>query len=1029
MIQLYNNMEFELDKNTYNNFKKMVSSCMNNNDYELEVRFGKYNNKNSFSPGIDYNKFKQILEELYSNNKFKYLEDYEVLSICYSSEKSHLCKYAKHKESIKKICQNEKYIDDNVYFLEKVKKVDSLDIEDYDIRVEKSNEIKLGPEIQDKIINNNEKFYRYKKRYSFESIDSNFRIDLTITKNSPNYDDYKKGITGFSSFRESNILYKPNNFEIEIEYLPNTEILSTKKLNSAEQIDELTKNFLNNINFILKYLQGTQFPMSKSTQDYIFNQYINSFLINDSNKDTIFTLPRNKKNYFIGADTTILKAENLIKKEDVSHDSNYINDKYPNDYAVTVKADGERILVFITNDGYMYLINNRIDFKDTGLRFDKDIGNTLIDAEYIEETNTLLAFDLLFFNGIDYRTRILYRLGTQDAELPESRYERLNVLVEKIKIMRNKYASNLRSSLNIVLKKHYFPIVEKKDIFKISTQLWNKRLVDFNYNIDGLIYTPRNEAYHNVENGFRWKNNLKWKPLNLTSIDFFIQIKKDQENRDIIKPYRYYDEKIKGYKVKYYKTLILKVGQRIGNKYVPKHFNPLSGSEYREDIECFVARIFTDEDKKIYASNDLDDIKEEILDNNIVEFIYDKQQPTNFEWVPIRIRHDKTEIFKKTGSISNTANDIVIATSIWNSYHEYDGKLLDENIFEIIENNFFYQRMKEELDNKVSKYYNKDDTIEERSKSLDSNIRNFNNYVKHILYKAVVQQYKNKSGINDISLLDLGGGKGGDLPKYVANNIKQVHVIDNDKVNINNLNIRYNALDVNQQAVLKQLVTYIGDFTKLMNNGDASVNKDLASKNKLINFYKTSGFNIFNIISCQFAMHYAFKDEISMRGFIHNVFNNLPIGGMFFGTCFDGKKLFNVLKENKGYLSGSINDKNIYEIKMDTKNTFKNVGTEIDFKFSSISDNFITEYLVNFDYLLEVLKQDYDIRLITDEEAKEMDLNSGLGSFKDFYDIQNKLTLDETEQQLVFNYNYFIFKKVGTGDGKTIAKWNKMLEM
>jgi hypothetical protein len=176
-------------------------------------------------------------------------------------------------------------------------------------------------------------------------------------------------------------------------------------------------------------------------------------------------------------------------------------------------------------------------------------------------------------------------------------------------------------------------------------------------------------------------------------------------------------------------------------------------------------------------------------------------------------------------------------------------------------------------------------------------------------------------------------------------------------------------------------------------------------------------------------MHYAFKDEVSMRGFIHNIFNNLPIGGMFFGTCFDGKKLFNLLKNNKGYLSGNINDKKIYEIKMDTKNTFKNVGTEIDFKFSSISDNFITEYLVNFDYLLEILKQDYDIRLITDEEAKEMDLNNGLGSFKDFYDIQNKLTLDETEQQLVFNYNYFIFKKVGTGDGKTIAKWNKMLEL
>ena len=68
-------MDFELEKNIYNSFKKMISSCINNSKYELEVRFGKYNNNNnSFSPGVDYKNFKKILEELYSNKNFKYLE-------------------------------------------------------------------------------------------------------------------------------------------------------------------------------------------------------------------------------------------------------------------------------------------------------------------------------------------------------------------------------------------------------------------------------------------------------------------------------------------------------------------------------------------------------------------------------------------------------------------------------------------------------------------------------------------------------------------------------------------------------------------------------------------------------------------------------------------------------------------------------------------------------------------------------------------------------------------------------------------
>ena len=53
-------MDFELEKNTYNSFKKMISSCIKKKDHELEVRFGKYNNNNnSFSPGVNYEQFKK----------------------------------------------------------------------------------------------------------------------------------------------------------------------------------------------------------------------------------------------------------------------------------------------------------------------------------------------------------------------------------------------------------------------------------------------------------------------------------------------------------------------------------------------------------------------------------------------------------------------------------------------------------------------------------------------------------------------------------------------------------------------------------------------------------------------------------------------------------------------------------------------------------------------------------------------------------------------------------------------------------
>ena len=206
--------------------------------------------------------------------------------------------------------------------------------------------------------------------------------------------------------------------------------------------------------------------MSISSENNVFNEYVNSFLINDSNKDTIFSLPVNKKNFFLAADTCILKAENLIKKDDIEHNYNYINSKYPNDYAVTVKADGERVLLFINSNGYTYLVNNRIDFEDTGLRFDKDVGNTLMDGEFLKY-KYLFIIRSLFFNNVDYRTRI-FRLGSQDA-FPESRYEKLTTLLEKLKIMK-KYASNYKSSFNISLKT-LFSSRRKEKYIKLSTEL------------------------------------------------------------------------------------------------------------------------------------------------------------------------------------------------------------------------------------------------------------------------------------------------------------------------------------------------------------------------------------------------------------------------------------------------------------------------------------------------------------------------------------------------------------------------------
>ena len=53
-------------------------------------------------------------------------------------------------------------------------------------------------------------------------------------------------------------------------------------------------------------------------------------------------------------------------------------------YTVTDKADGERKLMIISNDGKIYLITTSMNVEFTGTRtFNKDLYNGIIDGEHI----------------------------------------------------------------------------------------------------------------------------------------------------------------------------------------------------------------------------------------------------------------------------------------------------------------------------------------------------------------------------------------------------------------------------------------------------------------------------------------------------------------------------------------------------------------------------------------------------------------------------------------------------------------------
>ena len=92
--------------------------------------------------------------------------------------------------------------------------------------------------------------------------------------------------------------------------------------------------------------------------------------------------------------------------EDLQYLINLIDTSIVNitkNYCVTDKADGERYLLYVHTDKRVYLINNRLNIKYTGVSHTAT--NTILDGEYVtkdkngEKMNLFAAFDIYYLKG------------------------------------------------------------------------------------------------------------------------------------------------------------------------------------------------------------------------------------------------------------------------------------------------------------------------------------------------------------------------------------------------------------------------------------------------------------------------------------------------------------------------------------------------------------------------------------------------------------------------------------------------------
>ena len=192
----------------------------------------------------------------------------------------------------------------------------------------------------------------------------------------------------------------------------------------------------------------------------------------------------------------------------------------------------------------------------------------------------------------------------------------------------------------------------------------------------------------------------------------------------------------------------------------------------------------------------------------------------------------------------------------------------------------------------------------------------------------------------------------------------------------------------------------------------------------------------FDVSSCQFALHYMFENRQIFYNFMRNIAECTKQGGYFIGTSYDGKTVFNRLKNKEAGESIEIYDgeTKIWSLTKDyTDTTFENdessLGKKILVYQESINQT-LPEYLVNYDFFTETMAK-YGFQLMPTEEAKKRRLPDGTGTFIQLF---NKMTTDLKhspilekdlkeapsirgfEKDISFLNRYCVYQKVSTLD-------------
>jgi hypothetical protein len=1007
----------ELYKAEAEQLKKQISNWIEHPDYELESTFGKGT--------VDATTFFQVALRLRSKG-LKELSQEERLTI---TTPEHVRFTIQSMGVIQQYCRDDTLAGKPfVAMIKDRSSVDSqVDLDDYDVRIKTRREVLMANDearIKELFAKwpIQKKAFRMIRRWSFE--EPGLRYDLSIVRSTKR--DSKGEFKWQRKFLDQDLSTHPYLYEIEVELL---------RL-EGDTVESAQKRIVKGVGEILRGIQK------------------NSILIRKSKKDTVLQSYQNfiQSNRFLGCSPVTLELRNF---------SDVIENDVPNirtGYNVTDKADGLRCMAYTNSKGELYLIDMGLNVYRTGLE-QKYCRESIIDGEWVTRTrnkehmNQFLAFD------------IYYAADKKDvSQLPfyaeeNSRYAELKNWVETF----NKGDGptkllpylNSQNTLQVSMKTFLFAKPNDLSIFKNAAKVLDTYRI---YYTDGLIFTPNDlplpgydEEKKTIKPGATFYNQFKWKPSEDNTIDFLVRFEKLPDNPNLdrvtvgIKPET--NETVR------YKTMRLFVGSSRSKAFNPRDIllNERKHGDTQKEVReyrpvPFYPKQFYDSMASVsYGEVKLDPSTQEeyvateinnepIQDKSIIEMRYDPSMPRGWRWIPIRIRHDKTERLQK-GILGRTLNSEDVAESVWNSIHEPVTESMirsgttQPNQAELTST----LRKVEERDNVALKYFERKAPVEDLQ--FVRGLREFHNqYIKEIvLYNACLRGGNKK-------LVDIAVGKGSDIRRWVNNKVRFVLGIDYAGDNITNPEdgayARYiSFVERNRKIQVPPMIFAIGDSSKRIIDGRAgstdeerdilrSVYGRYSAIGPVLSYVDHNGAGELkdgaDAMACMFALHYFFESKEKLDGLIRNIRECVKLGGYFFGCCFDGDSVFKFLKEvpSGGTLTGTEKDTILWNIRKDydadeLTPDEDSLGLKINVDFISIGSSH-DEFLVSFPYFTELMKEN-GLELLSETELKEIGLKHSTNLFGESYNMSKQhgknYIMSEAVKKFSFLNRWFVFRK------------------